>query len=387
MTAAVTAVYVSIIKLLQRTAGWYSEGKLKHFVSSVLRPYELRFKDLVEEIAYNSRNVDQLAFTSSQQELRQMHTEQRDLCKTVLDLKMYFAETQALNYRGFLDSSRRICEIQFSQVLSFTSDTQLVPPEDALRFCQFRSNRRRQRMTLDMSPHWLSPKLHDWASTDESSLLLVRGSPLHRHETKDFATDIVSLLRSVGVPVVWILGAPSGGESTSKSPIDVLKQLIFQILQINLTLLSTKSTSLNATRFQTAKTEEEWFDVLGSVVVGLPQLFLVVDAGLLEHELNGNVKWPDAFDKMLHDLRKACTETVVKILLLSYGTNPFLDTSSADNLESATVHINGQKRQSSSWPRKRALRGLGGSSTKPFSNILKSVIYRKPHAHEEHYQM
>jgi hypothetical protein len=397
MSKAVTTVYVNIIRLLQRAAGWYSEGKLKHFASSIWRPYDLSFKDLIEEIAYSSRTVDKLASTASQLELREMHTaftasqlqlrevrtEQRELCNSILDLRRYVAETQNLNYRGFLDSSRRICEIQFSQVLSFTSDTSLISPEDAFRFCQFRSNRRRQRTTLGMSPQWLSPQLHNWASIDQSSMLLVRGSPLHRHETKDFATDIVSLLRSVSVPVVWILGAPSRGE-TSVSPVDVLKQLIFQVLQINMTLLNTKSSSLSAVRFQTAKTEADWFNILASVVVGLPQLFLIVDAGLIEHELNGEIKWPDGFKKMIRDLTKACPDTIAKVILLGYGSNPFLDTSSAEeDFGNSTIHINGQKRQSSSWPRKRAPRNLDGSSRRPFSNVLRHVIYRKAPFNEE----
>jgi hypothetical protein len=378
MSRAVTTVYVSILQLLQQAAGWYSEGKVKHFVSSIIRPYELRFKDLVDDIARSSRQVDQLAFTASQKELKELHTEHKELCATIIDLKRFVTESQALNYRGFLDSSRRICEIQLSQILSFTSNTRLTSPEDELRFCQSRSNRRRPRMTLQMCPQWLSPNLHNWASTEQSSLLLVKGSLLRRHETKDFATDMVSLLRDIDVPVVWTLGAPLGGEKVSRSPIDVLKHLVFQVLQINLTLLNAKSSALNAARFQAARTEKDWFDILASVVVGLPYLYIILDAGLLETELYGDVKWPEAFNNMLDGLSKSCPTTAVKVILLSYGSNPFLESPFSDEIEDRTVYITGPKRQSSPWNRKRVPKGFGGASRKPFSHILKPVIFLKP---------
>ena len=126
MHRAVSTVYANIIKFLQRVMNWYSEGRIKHIVSSILRPYELRFKDLVDEIARCSRGVDQLAFMASQVELRNMHVEQKEMHMTVLDLKRTVAENQALNYRSFLEFKRRICEIQFSQILSFTATTSLM---------------------------------------------------------------------------------------------------------------------------------------------------------------------------------------------------------------------------------------------------------------------
>ena len=73
MKGAVATLYAYIIKFCQRAIGWYTEGKLKHILTSITRPSALRFKDLVEEIAECSRRVDNLAVTSAQAEQRSVH--------------------------------------------------------------------------------------------------------------------------------------------------------------------------------------------------------------------------------------------------------------------------------------------------------------------------
>jgi hypothetical protein len=376
MHRALSTVYANIIKFLQRAMNWYSEGKIKHIVSSILRPYELRFKDLVDEIARCSRGVDQLAFMASQIELRDMHLEQKELRMTLLDLRQTIAENQTLNYRGFLESKRRICEIQFSQILSFTASTSLMSPEDSLRFCQFLSHRRRLRTTCELSPYWRSRKLQEWASSDTSSIILVKGSSLHRHETKDFATDIVSLIKSMNIPVVWILGALVDGNNCQRSPIDVLKQLVLQILQINISLLNAQSPALNAARFQTATTEEQWFDILASVLVGLKQLYIVVDAGILGQELSSGVKWPVAFLRLIENLSKVCPSTTVKVILASYGATPVVDTSLPDQLEVSTIRIDGHRHHMGLVRSKRQGKGYGMGPRRQWSTLLKPFIFR-----------
>lgn len=79
MRKGVTDVYAYIIKFLTRTMDWYTQGKLKHLASAVFRPYELHFKDLVEEVTARSRQVDKLAEMHSQLEVRRVYTLAMDL--------------------------------------------------------------------------------------------------------------------------------------------------------------------------------------------------------------------------------------------------------------------------------------------------------------------
>lgn len=136
-------------------------------------------------------------------------------------------------------------------------------------------------MTADAHPSWRSQKLKEWASATASSLVLVKGSFLTRRETKDFAADIVGLLRSMKIPVVWTLSAKAEGVLEWRSPVDVLKQLVLQVLHRNHSLLKEQSYALNAARFQSASTEPDWFELLGTVLEGLEQIYIVVDAGIL----------------------------------------------------------------------------------------------------------
>jgi len=100
---------------------------------------------------------------------------------------------------------------------------------------------------------------------------MIKGSYLTRLETKDFAADLVALLRGIKIQVVWSLSAKAEGTLCWRSPVDVLKQLVLQILQLNHLLVDAQSPILNAARFQSARTEGDWFELLGSVLEGLPQ--------------------------------------------------------------------------------------------------------------------
>lgn len=74
MSAAVTDLYAVILRFLIRARDWYEEGKLKHFVHSITRPVELRYQDLLEEIADCTRKIEHLATVGHQAEVREMRT-------------------------------------------------------------------------------------------------------------------------------------------------------------------------------------------------------------------------------------------------------------------------------------------------------------------------
>ena len=85
MLALVSRVYALLIQFFQRAIGGYTEGKLMHVLHSLTRPSEIRFKDLLEEIAETSRSIDRLASSLAQAEQRDMHqrlirVEKRIIC-------------------------------------------------------------------------------------------------------------------------------------------------------------------------------------------------------------------------------------------------------------------------------------------------------------------
>jgi len=73
MNHAVAQLYVKIMCFVQDAVRWYKMGKIKHSISSITRPYALSFKEIVEEIADASRNVDKEASAASRAEIRGLH--------------------------------------------------------------------------------------------------------------------------------------------------------------------------------------------------------------------------------------------------------------------------------------------------------------------------
>jgi hypothetical protein len=123
------------------------------------------------------------------------------------------------------------------------------------------------------------------------------------------------------LPVVWVLNPAR--EKRHRDPIaaDIMKQLIFQILRLNQSILTERSISLSSARLQSATTEKQWFDILGSVIDGLDLVYIIIDIECLSSAMSDaseNFSWVAAFRKLFEDLRTKKIDTVVKVLLVSY---------------------------------------------------------------------
>jgi hypothetical protein len=194
---------------------------------------------------------------------------------------------------------------------------------------------------------------------------MVKGSCLTRLETKDFATDIVALLRGMKIPVLWTLSAKAENNFGWRSPVEVLKQLVLQVLYVNHSLLNEQSAALNAARFQSATTEGDWFDLLGSVLEGLPQVYIVIDAEVMSRHFSSEISWPKAFLELFEKLKARCCETIVKVVLLSFGNSPYMELPSVAS-KSMTIKLDQERRPPMASRRKaqyRAFARRGGSES------------------------
>lgn len=75
MEKSLRQLYVHILRFLVRAHDWYKEGTFKHIVHSITRPIELRYDDLLQNIAQSSRAIEQLASSGHHAEFRDMHNE------------------------------------------------------------------------------------------------------------------------------------------------------------------------------------------------------------------------------------------------------------------------------------------------------------------------
>ncbi|KAF4415355.1 Nacht domain protein [Fusarium austroafricanum] len=68
---AVACLYANIIRFFIRAYQWCQASPLKHFITSITQPPELRYKDILDDIATNSLEIDQLAHSSACVERRE----------------------------------------------------------------------------------------------------------------------------------------------------------------------------------------------------------------------------------------------------------------------------------------------------------------------------
>lgn len=172
------------------------------------------------------------------------------------------------------------------------------------------------------------------------------------------------------IPVIWTLSAKEGILEW-RSPIDVLKQLVLQILRLNHSLLDEQSTTLNAARFQSAKTESEWFQLLGAVLKGIPEVYIVIDAEVLNREFSSQTSWPREFFRIFDHLQTEGRKTCVKVVLASFGSSPFTEQTSEFQLRDLTIRLD-QRRPTPPALRKKAK--FRAATRKQASDMLKPFV-------------
>jgi hypothetical protein len=318
MQALIINLHLMVFKFAQRALDWYNEGRLKHAVSAIVRPYSLRFQDLVERIIEITRQIKDVASSMNMVELRRTRIELEEARRELQETKELAMEMrralEGLSHipHIVLDTSKRVCEIQFSQLMSFTATSVLPTPENVRQYHRVRRNRRRRRGFDDDGFLRDSQQLHSWVNQRNSSQIAVCSSFQARHAARDFATDAIDLILDAEIPVIWALKPRNDFEGDVAS-IDVLKYLVSQILQQNHTMLNERSAALSAARYQSARSEDDWINILGSAFEGLPQVYVIVDMEILSTEMMTDRSWPAIFTLLAERLSARAVKTVVKV--------------------------------------------------------------------------
>ena len=184
--------------------------------------------------------------------------------------------------------------------------------------------------------------LKDWTTSKSSSLVIVKGSYATRNQARDFSLNVIEAVQSASVPVLWALHDNSKSVCETINTADLLKSLVQQAIRVNKAFQNEKFCTLSCIRTQSARDEREWLDILGSVLVGLPLLYIVVNLESLGRNplaMTEHFSWPLAFLSLFQSLSSRGVATVVKIVLITYGDARFLDLSDLENPEQSVVDI------------------------------------------------
>ena len=317
MVRAVGNLYASIMRFFIRAHDWSREGRWKHLVHSITRPVELRYKDLLDQIAAESREIDQLATSGAQVGIYKMTLQLSDIVKKLESF-------QALHSSSMVNTDRRLTDLQFSNIMDHVSAGKLGDPLRAFRFNQSLQNKRGPLGAFETTNRfWLSPKLNEWSSDSQSKMAVVRGTPLARSAIRQFSLNMISQLQSNNVTVFWALPAPPNESRTGRvSVIDVLKHLIFQALQMQKGATTEGEMALQCSQFRQATTEYEWVQLLAAALSQMrSQVYLVIDLSTLDRSLQtpDGFSWLAAFHRLFSELASRVPSLRLKVLLLSDG--------------------------------------------------------------------
>lgn len=427
----VVAIYVNILKFLVRALRWYQESKFMHMVHAITRPTELSYDDILQTISSLARSLSDAAMVSSQAEQRDMHLEilrqiqgqeclqrsldsqdalirqvgmavlgacghQQDLAAELRSLIIQGQDAmrehistvlfealslktraRAMHDSAQIDMRQQLSAAQVAEALEVIAVTRLSDPAAAHQTSLLLANKRRVRPSLRGPPFWLEDKFQQWNRTGKPSLVIIDGIRKMRFHLQWFSAKSIALLREAGIPAVWVLKTVGRDSSDAMSSVDIIKYLIRQVVLLNKHMHTDSSMSQCSSSFSRARSEEDWIDILGLVLQGLPCLYIVLDFEILSQagRSHGSAGWPAVFSGLFEKLSERNVKTVVKVALVSYSS-PLLKDSLNDDYGDCVVTV-GRARQLNSVLLRRPGRGRGVRSSKGHSMLHVTQITDK----------
>lgn len=388
----VVEVYTQILRFLLRALGWYQESKFKHILGSITRPAELRYDDVLEKITALSNSLFWISSASSQAEQRDIHTtikqqtqrqiqqnlsyqfsfdQLKELIKQVddrssqthaivLQMKESIASVaaeQVIHSSAQIGLRQQLSQVQLVQFLDQLGKTPLSDPIKGFRKALSLHKFSMTKLGPQATPFWLNPKIQEWNTSQECSLIILKGAWDKQRQIRGFCVESIASLLDSQIPVIWALKsnatlpetteATTGMEPSSKeiSTIDLIKFFISQAVAINKTVHTDAILSPWLNAYLGAKTEEEWLNLLVSVLDGIPLLYIILDLDILSFSLTSQDKdfWPPACQRIFSALSARRIATVLRVVLVNY--RPMLSQRLSSELEGMVVCAGASSRQ------------------------------------------
>jgi len=213
----------------------------------------------------------------------------------------------------------RICDIQFSKILDVLTPKRC--PEEMLQRAQSLAKRGRSLSAPIKDSASLLRSLGCWVSGEGSSLFVVRVGPRAEAKAKEFAANVIDLLRPTPYGVIWSLSQLRSHNSTASMK-DLLKSLIFQALRYDRSLLSNHLDQMNIAKFRADHTEPEWACLLSMIFSKLSKCFIVIETEDLFQTHRHDIEWARSFLRLFQGLvdHAESSGSMLKVLVVSYGT-------------------------------------------------------------------
>ena len=318
MRVAVEELYTNIFEFFTRARRWYQEGWCRRLWHSISHPPKLQYQDVLDEITSSSDRIKELSHSGTQLEIRDMNKKLSDIVATLV-----------IHSSALVRTDERLTDLQVSSIMAFLSKTSMGDPMKAYQYSQLPSSGPLSRRGLThalTNSFWSSPKLDQWSSATESKVIFLQGNAMVQPVMREFCVRVIEQLREHQVPILWVLGGPGGVDvdsATTATPVDVLKQLVLQAMQLNKCAPNEREMTRMCTRFKTLVTETEWMQLLASVLGDIgSQCYIVIDLSTVNEDLQAIEKsfsWWNAFQGLFAELADSISTVVVKVLVLDCG--------------------------------------------------------------------
>ena len=99
-----------------------------------------------------------------------------------------------------VNTSQRVSDLQLSQMLTIAAKSSLQDPEISYRYGILRRNNSMQRASRSLS-FLDSPKLKRWTTSEDSSLIIVKGPYSMREQIRIFGVDLIEAVQNANIPI------------------------------------------------------------------------------------------------------------------------------------------------------------------------------------------
>lgn len=105
MQEAVSLLYAKIMEFVVKAIKWCKKGKARHAIAAIAHPFELKFKNIIDEITRRSRGVDELANAAAKAEIRDLHFTVHQMHTSIAHLTEMMACKLGCTTRRFIQAS------------------------------------------------------------------------------------------------------------------------------------------------------------------------------------------------------------------------------------------------------------------------------------------
>jgi hypothetical protein len=223
-------------------------------------------------------------------------------------------------------------QIELIQSLPFF--TKVPSHEEALQYCRSMSRRRYARVPCSLSSNDMHI-LRTWFMNKESAVLIGEAHGI-RTSSRDFAVNLLDLVRQTQISAIWALPAPRIIDNIPDIE-DILACLVIQVLELNPSVLSTGVNPISTRHFKAPGTLEKWLQILQRSMQGMKSLLIVLDFTMLQACLRkSNVLEPEEFLEMLVSMTGIQGGTL-KVVALTWKLEPIMVRHREDSLEPQVV--------------------------------------------------